>query len=271
MTEPSVIHDFADVDKTNEAESFVRYLDTVSDLDAVRDYKRLTFTMLGPGPGDRLLDLGCGNGADAQELAAIVGSTGHVLGVDKSAALIDEAGERTRDSGLSVEFQVGDGHALAFEDDSFDGCRSDRTFQHLDDPLRALRELVRVTRPGGRVVVSDVDWESLVVDASRPFTRAVANAHCDDFRQGWIGRQLPRLFRAAGLLDIAAVPQTIILTDFALADLVFSLTATAERLRHAGTASDADVAAWMDELKAASEARTFFSSLSGFIVRGLVP
>jgi ubiquinone/menaquinone biosynthesis C-methylase UbiE len=271
MTEPYVAHDFADVDNTSETGCFVRYLDTVSGLDAVRDYKQLTFTMLGPRAGDQLLDLGCGNGADAQELAAIVGSTGRVLGVDKSAALIEEARERTRDAQLPVEFHVGDAHALAFDDDSFDGCRSDRTFQHLDDPLTALEELVRITRPGGRVVISDVDWETLVVDASRPLTRMVANALCDDCRQGWIGRELPRLFRKAGLLDIGAVPQTIILTDFALADLVFSLRATAARLRQAGTASDDDVSAWIDELTAAAEAHTFFSSLSGFIVRGRVP
>jgi ubiquinone/menaquinone biosynthesis C-methylase UbiE len=271
MTEPYLARDFADVDDATETGSFVRYLDAVSGLDAVLDYKRLTFRMLDPQPGDRLLDLGCGNGSDVQELAAIVGSTGHVLGIDKSAALIDEARERTRDTQLPVEFRVGDAHALALEDDALDGCRSDRTFQHLDDPLSALEELVRVTRSGGRVVVSDVDWETLIVDASRPFTRMVAHALCDDCTQGWIGRQLPRLFRQAGLVDIGAVPQTLILTDHALADVVFLLSATAERLRTAGTAADDEVAAWMKELQSADDAQTFFSSLSGFIVRGRVP
>ena len=271
MTEPYLIHDFAHVDEASETGSFVRYLDTVSGLDAVHDYKRFTFTMLDPRAGDLLLDLGCGNGTDVQELAAIVGSAGRVLGVDKSAALIEEAKERSADLGLPVDFRVGDAHALQLENDSFDGCRSDRTFQHLDHPLAALEELVRVTRPGGRVVVSDVDWETLIVDASRHLTRMVSNALCDDCRQGWIGRQLPRLFRQAGLVEIAAVPQTIILTDYALADLVLSLSATARRIRESGTASDDEVNAWMEELRAAGEARTFFSSLSGFIVRGRVP
>jgi len=271
MTEPYVARDFGHVDESTDTGSFVRYLDTVSALDAVREYKRRTFELLDPKLGDHLLDLGCGNGADVGELAALVGPTGRVVGIDNSAALVDEARQRSTDSPLPVEFRVGDAHALELDDHSFDGCRSDRTFQHLDDPRTALEELVRSTRPGGRVVVSDVDWETLTVDASRPLTRMVANALCDDCCQGWIGRALPRLFREAGLVDIGAVPQTIILTDYAVADSVLLLSATAERLRLTGGVSDAAVDAWLNELRAAGETQTFFSSLSGFLVRGRVP
>jgi ubiquinone/menaquinone biosynthesis C-methylase UbiE len=271
MTEPYVVRGFTDVDKTAEAGRFVRYLDAVSDLDAVRAYKQRTFELLEVEAGDHLLDLGCGNGTDALALAAMVGSTGRVVGVDRSSALIDEARERTPDGDVAVEFRVGDAHALELETGRFDGCRSDRTFQHLDDPAAALAELARITRRGGRVVVSDVDWETLVIDASRPFTRLVTQTVCDECRQGWIGRQLPRLFHDAALVDVAVVPQTIILTNFALADVVFALTGTVERIRLKGLASNDEAESWTGELRAADEAGNFFSSLSGFIVCGRVP
>jgi ubiquinone/menaquinone biosynthesis C-methylase UbiE len=271
MTEPYVVHDFGDVDGTAAAGRFVSYLDAVSDLDAVQAYKRRTFALLEPKDGDRLLDLGCGNGTDVLELAVLVGSGGGVVGVDKSSALVDEARERSRDASVPVEFRVGDAHALEFETAYFDGCRSDRTFQHLDDPAGALAELARVTRQGGRVVVSDVDWGTLVIDGSRPFTRTVAQTICDECRQGWVGRQLPRLFHEAGLVDVTTVPQTIILTNFDLADVVFALTATVARLRQTGAATDEEADSWGREMRAAADAGTFFSSLSGFIVRGRVP
>jgi ubiquinone/menaquinone biosynthesis C-methylase UbiE len=54
---------------------------------------------------------------------------------------------------------------LEFPDSSFDGVRSDRTLQHVEDPERALTELVRVVKRGRRVVVMDPDWETLALDA----------------------------------------------------------------------------------------------------------
>ena len=271
MTTPYLTRDFPAVDETEDVGSFVRYLDAVTNLDAVRRYKLRTFELLGVHVGDRVLDLGCGNGDDVRELAEVVGPLGVALGIDKSEGLIQEAMARTGSTGPPIEFCVGDAHHLELSSDSFDGCRADRTFQHLHTPDRALRELLRVTRPGGRVVVSDIDWETLVIDASRPMTRSVANFLCDDCQQGWIGRQLPRLFHDAGFVDVHVEPATIVVTDHGIADAVFSLSTTADRLRHAGIASDAEVEAWSSELQTAARRGVFFSSASGFTVCGRKP
>ena len=80
-------------------------------------------------------------------------------------------------------------------------------FQHLEAPPQALRELVRVTWSGGRIVVFDPDWETLIVDADdTTTTRAILQAKCDLLRHGWIGRQLAGLMRGAGLGGIAVEP-----------------------------------------------------------------
>ena len=75
--------------------------------------------------------------------------------------MVDEARRR----GLPTA-TVGDATSLPFPDDFFDGCWADRTFQHLADPHKALAELARVTRSGGRIVVVDPDYDTQVVDVA---------------------------------------------------------------------------------------------------------
>jgi ubiquinone/menaquinone biosynthesis C-methylase UbiE len=124
--------DFTDVDRASDPGHLVRFLNTVSALDVVRAYKRHSFDMLGLQPGHVVLDLGCGNGDDARELAQLVGPTGRVVGVDRSETLIATARERLAGENLPAEFQVGDAYGLNFPDEMFDGCRADRVFHHLE-------------------------------------------------------------------------------------------------------------------------------------------
>jgi ubiquinone/menaquinone biosynthesis C-methylase UbiE len=68
--------------------------------------------------------------------------------------------------------------------------------EHLPDAGRALTEMVRVTRPRGRIVVFDIDWDTLIIDhPDRETTRTIVRSYSDSIRNGWIGRQLPRLFK----------------------------------------------------------------------------
>ena len=86
--------DFTDVDRASDPGHLVRFLNTVSALEVVRNYKRRSFDVLGLQPGQVVLDLGCGNGDDVRELAQFVGPTGRVVGVDRSETLIATALER---------------------------------------------------------------------------------------------------------------------------------------------------------------------------------
>ena len=70
---------------------------------------------------------------------------------------MDEA--RRRSQHTWIEFVVGDAHALEFQPATFDAARAARTLQHLKDARRALAELARVVRPGGRVVLPEPDWD----------------------------------------------------------------------------------------------------------------
>ena len=121
-------------------------------------------------PGQKVLDVGCGPGTDTVALGQIVGSSGTVSGLDHDAAMVAEADRRARDSGVSawVKHRLGEASALPWEANEFDASRSERLLEHLLRPEDALVEMVRVTKPGGRVVVLDTDWGSLSTDAEEP-------------------------------------------------------------------------------------------------------
>ena len=110
-------------------------------------------------PGMAVLDIGCGTGAITRDIAAAVVPGGRVVGIDRNAALIDEAQSRHgADRGLS--FVVGSIYDLPFRA-AFDIVNAARVLQWLLDPVAALRMMVAATRPGGRVIVLDYNHEKI--------------------------------------------------------------------------------------------------------------
>jgi SAM-dependent methyltransferase len=262
---------FQDVDRAADPRALVSYLDSANALEAVRAYKHRSFVRLGLQAGHSVLDVGCGSGEDLRALAALVGPTGRVVGVESSAEMLAQARERTR--GLPVDVRTGDAQQLDFPHDCFDGCRADRVFQHLPDPRQAMRELVRVARPGARVAVVDTDWGTLVVAAEdRALTRRIADFQCDRrVRNGWVGRGLLALARDCGLADLATDTATAIFTDLSLATELLCLRMAADEAAAAGVISSADGTAWLTQLEQAAAAGRFFSALSVFGVSGRKP
>jgi SAM-dependent methyltransferase len=89
----------------------------------------------------------------------------------------------------------------------FDALRIEQMLMHLPDEERSIAEAVRVTRRGGRVAAMDFDWDTLIIDSlHKDATRLIARSFSDGIRHGWIGRQMPRLFREHGLMDVSIVP-----------------------------------------------------------------
>ncbi|MCE2458987.1 MAG: methyltransferase domain-containing protein [Dehalococcoidia bacterium] len=108
--------------------------------------------------GMSLLDCGCGPGPLTLGFAEIV-APGRVVGIDIEPTMIDQANQLKSDGGPdNLEFQVGDIYDLSFEDGEFDVVFSSAVIEHLSDPVRALREVLRVTKLGGIGAVIRTDW-----------------------------------------------------------------------------------------------------------------
>ena len=154
---------FSDVDVTVDPSYFIGYLDRGHEEPTIAAAKEWSLQQLNLAPGQQVLDVGCGTGEDVVAMAAVTGPTGVAVGVDSSTSMIEEA--RRRHGGVTgAQFKVADVQRLQFEPATFDACRSERTLQLLADPDRAVAEMTRVLRPGGRMALVEPDWETLVVN-----------------------------------------------------------------------------------------------------------
>jgi SAM-dependent methyltransferase len=111
-------------------------------------------------PGMKVLDCGCGPGAISIGLTEAVGHTGSVLGVDFAESQIDIAQARATPN---LSFRVASVYELPFEDGAFDLVFSHALFEHLSDPIRGLREIRRVLRPGGLAGLCCPDWGGFIL------------------------------------------------------------------------------------------------------------
>ena len=118
-----------------------------------RLWRRAAVRLSGAKPGDSVLDCASGTGDLAIAFKRRVGDSGRVLGTDFCREMLEPAPEKARRAGLSIDFEVADALALPYRDHSFDVASIAFGIRNVDDPVRCLRELSRVVKPDGRVVV----------------------------------------------------------------------------------------------------------------------
>jgi arsenite methyltransferase len=165
----------------------------------VVEQRRATRALLALRPGERVLDIGSGPGFLAAEMAAEVGPEGKVVGVDPSDSMLEMG--RRRDA--PVEFVAGDAVALPFDDESFDAVVSTQVYEYVADMPAALAEARRVLRTGGRLLILDTDWDSIVWHSSdRDRMLRVLEKWNDHLADPYLPRRLPGLLRDAGF-DLA--------------------------------------------------------------------
>ncbi|HTO09357.1 MAG TPA: class I SAM-dependent methyltransferase [Myxococcota bacterium] len=117
-----------------------------------------------PRPGERVLDVGCGTGQTSLQLAARVGASGAVLGVDISTPMLELARERVRQQGLTnVRFENADAQTHSLPAGAFDLCFSRFGVMFFVDPVAAFANLARALRPGGRLAF--VCWQPVLQNA----------------------------------------------------------------------------------------------------------
>lgn len=118
------------------------------------DSLKLLVKLSGVQAVDEVLDVGCGTGIVSCALARVAR---HVTGIDLVPAMLEEARKlQAREALENVRWELGDVASLPFADNSFDAVVTRYSFHHFGEPARVMEEMVRVCRPGGRVVVADV-------------------------------------------------------------------------------------------------------------------
>lgn len=251
--------------KTSE----VAYMETVRRLFGA--YKPITFDRMRLRPGQRVLEVGCGPGEDAEVLAKQVGPTGEVVGIDKDPEMLAAARTRAAQADPPFAVQEANVYELPFPDRYFAACRADRVFQHLYEPGRALAEMVRVTKPGGCVLVFDVDWETLTVSASDlALTRRILQHGSDLHRCGPAGRLLFRLFAAQDMANIHCETHVTHTTDWEIARWAFGLEHYARTAEEKGVIDTEGQQGWLGDLAQQARNGGFFAAIVGVIAYGTV-
>lgn len=227
--------------------------------------------LAGVAVGSRVLDVGCGSGAVTRDVARRVRPTGRAVGLDPSGGLLTVAAELIEREGLAgwVALGRGDARALPYADSTFDVVLAVTTLVHMPDAERALPELVRVVRPGGRVGVFDLDGDGVILaHPDRALTRRIVAAATDHLLvNGWLARRLPALLMDAGLEAIGVRAFTPIEREpsgFA-ATIAERRAATALR---AGAISEDEHRDWLAGLHAEQAAGRFLGGQTHLFVWG---
>lgn len=125
----------------------------VLSLGVHRLWRRIAVRESGVRPGQSVLDCATGTGDLAIAFKRAVGPAGRVVGTDFCAEMLALAPHKAQRASLDIDFELADATALPYPDASFDVSSIAFGIRNVDDPMQCLRELARVTRPGGRVVV----------------------------------------------------------------------------------------------------------------------
>jgi len=222
---------------------------------------------------DRVLEVGCGTGVVARDLAGLVGRAGVVTAVDPSATLLARARALSRGTpGGRVLFRHADGQRLPFADGRFDAVLAITVILHVEDPLRVVKEMVRVVRPGGRVGIQDQDFG--LVGAAHP-DRALTARILDGvaariYAEPHSGRRLGALLRAAGVVNVrmlADVYQDTTLTRFSRN----FLERRAENAVRFGIVDASTAERWLDGFNALHAEGNFVLTMQYFGAAGVRP
>jgi ubiquinone/menaquinone biosynthesis C-methylase UbiE len=261
------------MDSRGRAQEHIAMLDNKSNLQGQEQAIQTALRQLALAPGQRVLEVGSGTGDFARQIAAAVGPTGSVTGIDLSAATVITATDRNAGDRLPLTFQIGDAHHLDFPDQCFDRTCAMLVLRHVDDPVRVLQEMVRVTRPGGRIVVREIPPGTVsFFGVDYRATRAVTDAVERQRRNGWICLQMLQLFQDAGLTELSAEPFTLTSTSLQVVLATASQYRDAvDRAIHDGMADAEQMNAWWRSLEGADRAGTFLWSMTGFVFAGRRP
>ena len=232
---------YSDVDRSPDPDRAVEGQEIVDSWPQIQLYKARTYELLADATD--LLDVGCGPGSDVVALGA-----SRTIGVDASWTMCSAARR-----GRRITVAQADIAALPFPDGSFDGVMADRVVQHVADPGAALVEMVRVLRPGGRVVIADPDQESLTISVPGVpphITDRLKELRRDiGYRNGRFVIQVPEAHRVLALTDIDVEAFPLLITD-ADADVAFGLPSWVTTWRKEGPFSDDDERLWASQVNA---------------------
>ena len=220
--------------------------------------------------GERVLEVGCGGGFYAYESAQCVGASGRVCALDLSADQITAAKGRCGDLPW-VECRVGDAARVPYGGAEFDAVYGVQVFEYVPNLDEALREMHRVLRSGGRVIILATNWSSLVWHSEQPERmKRMLSAFAAHAAYHDLPAILPTRLRALGMTSIRQTPVPVLNTSYHANSFSYWLARMIQPFvvgRQAVTAEEAGT--WLDELQQLEQKGGYFFSSTPILTEAI--
>ncbi|MGH7316760.1 MAG: methyltransferase domain-containing protein [Candidatus Rokuibacteriota bacterium] len=244
-------------------------LDSSRSTPDVAEQRARTRAIVAPRTGERGLDIGCGVGLLACELARDVGPTGRVMGVDAVPDMIIACEERARHDAVTgrTEFRQADPEAVPASSGSFDFVTAVQVYEYMADVERGLAEAYRVLKARGRLAVLDTDWESCVWHTGdRDRTARVLRTWEQRFAHPHLPARLPELLRRGGFVvkSVTLIP----VVNVELGEHTYSpgmIDVVAGFVANRGGISEDEAARWAEDVRSQAARSEYFFSLSRYL------
>ncbi|MCO5949108.1 methyltransferase domain-containing protein [Mucilaginibacter flavidus] len=265
MQNQDITEGFQHVDQSQTG-FLIKFLEDVHRCETVQEGFAKQLAWLNIQPGQHVLDVGCGIGDQAFAMAKLTGKTGSVTGTDISTAMITMAQHRHAMTHLPLQVLVAPAARQPFAEDSFDIIRTERVLMYLKNIEEVFVEYTRLLKPGGKLLIFDVDWDALVLPhPDKELTRSIVEFISDSFPSGRIGAELFCHFKDSGFKDIQIRPHGYMHNLELTKRIIGGIISTG--VDHNVFTND-EVNGWWAELERADAAGQFFSCFQGFIVMG---
>jgi ubiquinone/menaquinone biosynthesis C-methylase UbiE len=239
-----------------DSENLIRMLDTAESTPFASDFRVRGYTLLRRAPGAPVVDVGCGAGRAVAELGP------SAVGVDPDPVMLRTARERFP----GIDVREGDALSLPFADASILGYRADKVFHILPSPADALTEARRVLSPGGRIVLTGQDWDTVIIESAWPeVTRRIVHARADTITHPRIARAYRNLLLDAGFDDVTLEVHTAIFTEEAALGLLTSHVRAAEAT---GAVTGTEASEWLSDQSARASTGRLLVAIPMFLAAG---
>lgn len=246
-------------------EKTAQQLSMIYQTEDIKEMQRQYRVWFDPRPGEAILDVGCGTGVNVVAISKLVGPTGRVVGIDNSEAMLAIA--RAKGVTENIEYRLMAVEEMDFPENTFDGTVCTQVLGYVADPLRVIRSLLRVVKPGGRVFIAETDWDSLAYSIpDKELQRKVTLSFTDHHGDGWVGRRLYGLCRQAGATEIELHPYVIHNAEYSIRKYGGPLSyVVRDYLLRTRKCTEEEVKRWLKLLSDSFDDRTYFFSLSRFV------
>ena len=258
------LQQFTAIDQATDVASYIDALEAFDGIEQLQELKVIAHQRGGIARGCSILDVGCGFGLETLRLAGLAAPDGKVAGIDNSADFIGEARKRAEAAKLQIDFRVGDADALPYANASFDCVRAERLLIYLKDPARAVREMKRVAKPGGRLAIIEPDFSTTTINLPdrSVVRRALAHEADTAVALSWLPGLLLGILTDLRLADIRIDTRVLIFPQ-ELGATYFS--GVGNHAAAAGVLTPDEVAGWLDGIARLKQSGRLFGTVGYFL------